>query len=243
MAGRPVAIMQKHLNVFLGIYKQMNKSYLIFKRFLDVLCSLAGMVLSLPLWLIAVIGIEISDPGPVFYKATRVGKDNKTFYMFKFRSMRNGKANESVFRGEENRIFPFGSFIRATKIDELPQLINVFMGAMSIVGPRPAAVDQMTITRGGRYAEIGTIQVGLTGPSALYDYIYGDSIKDGEDYKKLVLPTRLKLDLVYLKRMSFAFDLKMIWWTIICVLAEVMHKKPERILRELKELADNRCDL
>lgn len=221
----------------------MNSGYLVFKRLFDILCSLAGMILSLPLWLVAVIGIEMSDPGAVFYKATRVGKGNQTFYMFKFRSMRKGKANEAVFRGEENRIFPFGAFIRATKIDELPQLINVFMGAMSIVGPRPAAVDQMSITRGGKYAEIGRVQAGLTGPSALYDYIYGDSIQDADDYERFVLPTRLQLDLVYIDHMSFWFDLKMIYWTVICILMETVHKKPKKILTELKRLADSTDDL
>ena len=109
--------------------------YRLFKRLFDIICSLLGLVVSSPFWLLAVIGIEISDRGPVFYMANRVGKDNKIFRMFKFRSMRQGKANESVFRGDEVRIFPFGKFIRATKIDELPQLLNILFGTMSFVGP------------------------------------------------------------------------------------------------------------
>lgn len=213
--------------------KKLGTTYLFFKRLLDVVCSFTGMVGTLPLWLIAIIGIELSDPGPVFYMANRVGKDNKIFRMYKFRSMRQGKANESVFRGDEGRIFPFGNFIRASKIDELPQLINIFIGDMSIVGPRPAAVDQLHITRGGKYATTGNVQAGLTGPSALYDYIYGDSVEDADDYEKLVLPTRLTLDLVYLEKMSFWFDIKMIWWTIVCILMTVMHKKPDKIYNTL----------
>lgn len=213
--------------------KQPGILYLFFKRVFDIICSFLSIVFTSPLWLIVIVGIELSDSGPFFYMANRVGKDNKTFRMYKFRSMRQGKANEAVFRGDEDRIFPFGRFIRASKIDELPQLINIFIGDMSIVGPRPAAVDQMHITRGGKYAAAGNVQCGLTGPSALYDYIYGDSVEDAVDYETLVLPTRLTLDLVYLDKMSFWFDIKMIWWTVECIVMTVMHKKPETIYNTL----------
>ena len=98
----------------------MRFLYLFLKRLFDMGCALLGMIVSSPLWLIVMLGIELSDPGPVFYIAHRTTKHNRVFNMFKFRSMRQGKANESVFRGEEDRIFPFGRFIRATKLDELP---------------------------------------------------------------------------------------------------------------------------
>lgn len=213
--------------------KQPSKGYRVVKRLFDIVCSLLGIIGTLPLWLLAIIGIELSDPGPVFYLANRVGKDNRVFKMFKFRSMRQGKANEAVFRGDEDRIFPFGRFIRAAKIDELPQLLNTLSGSMSIVGPRPAAVDQVSITRGGKYARAREVQAGLTGPSALYDYIYGDSVEDEDAYERLVLPTRLELDLVYLEKMSVGYDLKMIWWTVVCIFAELFHKKTPKILGEL----------
>lgn len=211
----------------------MNKNYLAAKRGFDVFFSLIGIIGTLPLWIIAIIGIELSNPGPIFYMANRIGKGSKTFKMYKFRSMRVGKANESVFRGDESRIFPFGKFIRDTKIDELPQLLNILKGDMSIVGPRPAAVDQMKITRGGKYRAVGRVQSGLTGPSALYDYIYGDGVEDAEEYEKLVLPTRLELDLYYLRRMSMAYDIKMIIWTGIAVLGEVAGSKPRWIYNKL----------
>ncbi len=216
----------------------MRCGYLFLKRLFDAGCSLLGLAVSSPLWLVAAAGIELSDPGPVFYMAKRVGKDNKVFRMFKFRSMRQGKANESVFRGDEDRIFPFGSFLRSTKLDELPQLLNILRGDMSIVGPRPAAVDQMSVTRGGRYAAAGQVQAGLTGPSALYDYIYGDSVEDATDYETLVLPTRLELDLVYLDKMGPGFDLKMIVWTVACILSTMAGRRPERIFSELLRWAE-----
>lgn len=208
--------------------------YIFFKRFFDILFSLLGLIVTSFIWVIAIIGIEISDPGPVFYIAKRVGKNNCVFKMYKFRSMRVAKgANEKKFKADENRIFPFGKFIRATKIDELPQLLNILLGSMSIVGPRPASVDQVDVVRSGEYAIASTVTAGLTGPSALYDYIYGDIVIDETEYKELVLPTRLKLDAYYVRNMSFAYDVKMIYYTVVCILAEVFGKKTPNIYNEL----------
>lgn len=212
--------------------------YRFIKRSIDIVLSGLGMIITSPLWLVALIGIKTSDPGPAFYLANRVGKDDVVFKMYKFRSMRQGKANEAVFRGDEDRIFPFGEFIRRSKIDELPQLINIFKGDMSIVGPRPAAVDQMSVVRAGKYAQVSRETAGLTGPSALYDYIYGDNIEDAEDYEKLVLPTRLQLDLYYVNHMSLAGDIKWIWYTVLCIVYTVLGKQPEKILNELIGLAE-----
>ena len=206
-------------------------AYRFLKRLFDLAASGAALVLLLPLWLVAILGIELSDPGPVFYMADRVGKDDRHFKMFKFRSMRVAKdEDERSLRPNYSRIFPFGGFMRDTKIDELPQLLNIFLGDMSVIGPRPASADQVSITRAGKYAAASSVQPGLSGPSALYDYIYGDDITDEETYEKLVLPTRLNLDLYYLKARSIGYDLKMIWWTLLSILA---HEKREAILREL----------
>ncbi len=207
--------------------------YNIIKRTFDVLCSLLGLIVSSPIWLFTVIGIKLSDSGSAFYIAKRVGKNNKIFKMYKFRSMYQTKANESVFRGEESRIFPFGKFIRATKIDELPQLLNILNGTMSIVGPRPAAVDQLEIVRNGEFQKAGTVTAGLTGPSALYDYIYGDKIEGEDDYIEKVLPTRLALDVFYVENKSLLYDLKMIIYTIICIVFSILGKTPKFIYNEL----------
>ncbi len=215
----------------------MHGFYGFLKRLFDVLCALLGLALTWPLWLITALGIELSDPGPVFYIAERTTENDRVFRMYKFRSMRQGKADETVFRGEEDRIFPFGAFIRATKLDELPQLINILLGDMSVVGPRPASVYQAKYTRGGRYARAGEIRSGLTGPSALYDYLYGDCVEGQEDYMRDVLPTRMELDLVYLDRRGIGFDLKMIGWTVVCIAAQIAGRRPERIFRTLLQWA------
>ena len=209
-------------------------AYRFVKRSFDIFASSIALVVLFPIWIIAIIGIFISDPGPVFYFANRAGKDNKTFKMYKFRSMRVDKnANEKSLRPDQDRIFPFGRFIRATKIDELPQLLNVFLGDMAVVGPRPAAVDQVPITRGGANAVVAQLRPGLTSPAALYDYLYGDGIEDEAEYMEKVAPTRLALDRYYVNRQQIGYDFKMIWYTVLCVLGTVIHHQPAFILREM----------
>ena len=119
--------------------------YKIIKRLFDFICALLALIVLSPIFLLTLIGILLSDWGPIFYKANRIGKGNKPFKMYKFRSMKVLKApkkgSEVSLRPDVDRIFPFGHFIRKVKIDELPQLINILNGSMSIVGPRPVAED------------------------------------------------------------------------------------------------------
>lgn len=214
--------------------------YRFVKRLFDICASGLALIVLLPLWIVVAVGILISDPGPIFYFANRVGKDNKTFKMFKFRSMRVDKnANEKSLRPDQDRIFPFGRFIRATKIDELPQLLNVFFGDMAVVGPRPAAVDQMPILRGGENAIVSSLKPGLTSPAALYDYLYGDTIANEEEYMIKVAPTRLALDRYYIKKQTIGYDIKLIWYTILCILGTVFHHPANFIMEEMSSVVVN----
>lgn len=216
-----------------------NLLYRFTKRLFDILASGVALIGLLPVWLAATVGIVLSDPGPIFYLANRVGKDNKTFKMYKFRSMRvDNTADEKSLRPDQERIFPFGRFIRATKIDELPQLINIFLGDMAVVGPRPAASDQVSITRGGANAIVSSLKPGLTSPAALYDYLYGDAIEDEAEYMDKVAPTRLALDRFYVDKQTVPYDVKMIWYTVLCILGTVIHKPQIGILEELIEAVD-----
>ena len=147
-------------------------------------------------------------------------------------------ANEKSLRPDQDRIFKFGRFIRATKIDELPQLLNVFLGDMAVVGPRPAAVDQIPITRSGENAIVASIKPGLSSPSALYDYLYGDSIEDEAEYMNKVAPTRLALDRYYIGKQTVGYDIKIIWYTVVCILGTIFHKPAIFILRELIDAVD-----
>lgn len=142
-------------------------TYVCLKRFFDLICAFLGIVGTSPIWILSIVLTELSDPGPLFYFANRVGKDNKKFKMWKFRSMRVARgANEASLRPDQDRIFWWGKIMRRLKIDELPQLMNILNGTMSIVGPRPAAVDQVDITRGGENAIAATVPCGLTSSRA-----------------------------------------------------------------------------
>ena len=201
--------------------------YRLVKRIFDSICALLGIVGTSPIWLFSIIMTELSDPGPLFYFAKRVGKDNKEFKMWKFRSMRVAKgANEASLRPDQDRIFWWGKWMRRLKIDELPQLINILNGTMSIVGPRPAAVDQVEITRGGENAIAATVPCGLTSQSSLWDYIYGDQFSDEKEYNEKVLPIRLKLDVYYVKHASFWWDIKLIFWTVCAIVYTAVGKYP-----------------
>ena len=218
---------------------KLRMAYLFIKRLFDIFASGFALIVLIPVWLIAIIGIEISDPGPVFYFANRVTKDNRSFKMYKFRSMRVDKnANEKSLRPDQDRIFPFGRFIRATKIDELPQLLNVFLGDMAVVGPRPAAVDQIPITRGGENAIVAEVKAGLTSPAALYDYLYGDGIVEEVEYMEKVAPTRLALDRYYVGKQTVGYDIKLIWYTVVCIIGTVIHRPQVKILKEMIEAVD-----
>ena len=210
--------------------------YRFFKRLFDVICSLIGIIGTSPFWVIAIVGILVSDWGPIFYTAHRIGKDNKPFKMYKFRSMRVLKAPkegaEASLRPEEDRIFPFGRFIRKVKIDELPQLLNILNGTMSIIGPRPVAQDQFDMFRYGKWNEAAKVPVGLSGPAALYDFIYGDQFTDEEEYMEKVYPTRRELEYTYVQKAGFWYDVKMIVYTVICILYAVCGKECTWILKE-----------
>ena len=209
--------------------------YQIVKRCFDLVCAVVGILITSPLWIIGIVGIMLSDWGPLFYTARRIGKDNKPFKMYKFRSMRVAKgANEASLRPDEDRIFPFGHFIRKVKIDELPQLLNILNGTMSLIGPRPVAQDQFELFRTGKWNLAAEVPVGLSGPAALYDFIYGDQFTDEEEYMEKVFDTRRELEYVYVKKAGFWYDIKMIIYTIICIGYALLGKECTWIINELK---------
>ena len=213
--------------------------YRTLKRCFDFFCALIALLVLSPIFLLTALGILVSDWGPILYTAHRIGKGNKPFKMYKFRSMRVAKAaNEASLRPDEDRIFPFGHFIRKAKIDELPQLINILNGTMSIIGPRPVAEDQFDMFRYGKGDEAAKVPVGLSGPAALYDYIYGDQITDEAEYMEKVYPTRRELEYTYVQKAGLWYDLKMIVYTVICILYSLCGKECKWILNELVEEAN-----
>lgn len=219
------------------------KEYEKIKRVFDIVISVCAIIVSSPIWLIGIVGILISDPGPIFYMANRVGKNNKQFKMFKFRSMRvlknSKRGSEASLRPETDRIFPWGKIIRKLKIDELPQFLNIIIGDMSVVGPRPVAKDQMNIFRIGRYDIAKQVKPGITGPAALYDYIYGDQFEEADidEYMEKVLPIRRELEIVYVKKQGFMFDTWIFFETARCILCSLVGKENVRLLKKLVKMA------
>ena len=213
------------------------------KRLMDIVLSFLAIVCSFPFWIVTIIGIEISDPGPIFYKATRIGKDNKEFSMYKFRSMRvlcePKKGSEASLRPETDRIFPWGKIIRKLKLDELPQFLNIFLGDMSIVGPRPVAKDQINLFRYGKYDKAKLVKPGITGPAALFDYIYGDQFEEEniDEYMEKVYPIRRELEYVYVKKQGFLFDTWMFFETANCIICSLFGKENTRLLKKLIVMA------
>ena len=206
----------------------------IVKRFFDiVLCSFALIVLS-PIFLVAAIGIKASSPGPVFYYSKRKGKDGKEFNFYKFRSMHQTDHNKGMCVADPDRLFPFGKLIRRLKIDELPQLLNVIRGDMSIVGPRPMTVASAMYE--GEFAEVKETRPGLTSPASLYDYLVGDTYTDNELYKKEVYPVKQKLELYYVRHESFAYDVSLIFRTMGLIVAVAFGKKDFKAIPEYAQV-------
>jgi sugar transferase (PEP-CTERM system associated) len=184
------------------------------KRSFDIVCSVIILLLTLPLMLLAALAVKLEDRGPVFYSQERVGKDGKTFYVHKFRSMRTDaeKGGKPQWAQQNDpRITRVGNFMRKTRIDELPQILNVFKGDMSFVGPRPERqyfVDQL-IEVVPYYNVRHSVKPGITG-WAQVRYGYGSSAEDALQ--------KLQYDLYYVKNNSLFLDVLILIDTLKVVL-------------------------
>ena len=179
-----------------------------FKRLLDIVLSLLGLlVLAVPMLAIA-IAIKIDDPGPAFFKQKRVGKGKKLFWLYKFRSMKVNTPNlpTHLLENPQQYISKVGAFIRKTSIDELPQLFNILRGDMSVIGPRPALYSQEDLIAERDQYGANDIRPGLTGWAQI----------NGRD--ELEIPVKAKLDCEYVEKLSFGFDIKCFFGTIKSVL-------------------------
>jgi lipopolysaccharide/colanic/teichoic acid biosynthesis glycosyltransferase len=201
------------------------------KRLFDIAASSAALVVLAPLFAFVALGIRLSSEGPVFYRALRAGRDGVPFTMYKFRTMDSDRSafGASITAARDPRIFPFGSILRATKIDELPQLINVIKGEMSIVGPR--AEDPKIVQRYYRGLHWKTLGVlpGLASPGSIYNYTHGERLLDRDDperdYVERLLDTKLALDVVYVREASFLHDLAVILRTIWVITSMTFGKR------------------
>lgn len=208
--------------------------YRILKRFFDVVLSFIALIVLSPVFLFAAIGVYISSPGPILFKANRVGKNGKPFLMYKFRSMHlNHEKGHMITLRTDSRIFPFGRFLRKTKIDELPQLINILQGSMSIVGWRPEDEENVKKVFIGKYNQVLKSKPGLTSPGSLYDYTHGENYEDEASYEKEFLPQKMDLELYYVKRKSILYDARLIARTVKVILQIMLGKKDFDVPEEL----------
>ena len=179
-----------------------------------------------PIYLLTWIIIKIVSPGPAIYKAKRVGKDGLLFDCYKFRSMRvdSGKVRLTTLENDD-RIFPFGKFIRKAKIDEMPQVVNILKGEMSVVGPRPEDKENADKVYVGEFKYILDVKPGLTSTASLYDYTHGELYEDEETYEKEFMPKKLKLELYYVKHHSFGYDIVLIFRTAWLIILKTCGKR------------------
>ncbi len=195
------------------------------KRIFDILVSGIGLLCLSPLLLIVAIWIKLDSPGPVFYRQVRVGRYNKDFHIFKFRSMRIGSDKGSLVTigGRDPRITRSGYFIRKFKIDELPQLINVLVGDMSLVGPRPEVRHYVNYWT-PEQMHVLDVRPGITDPASIKYRNENELLAQAEDPEKyyidVIMQEKIKLYLEYAEKSSFWYDIKLIFQTFWVIITE-----------------------
>jgi len=190
------------------------------KRAFDMACSFCGLVVLSPFLAVAAVLVKIDSKGPAFFLQERIGRNFRSFRIIKFRTMAVGleKAGSLVTVGGDERVTRVGRFLRKYKIDELPQLINVLKGDMSLVGPRPEVKKYVELFRSD-YERLLTVRPGITDPASLR---YSDeegllslSEKWEEDYIGRILPEKIRLSSAYVDNRGFVADIKLIFKTIL----------------------------
>jgi lipopolysaccharide/colanic/teichoic acid biosynthesis glycosyltransferase len=191
------------------------------KRLFDIAVACAGLAILGPLFILIAILIKLSSPGPIFYRGARVGKNGQVFHIFKFRSMvTNAPATgPAITARDDPRVTRIGRFLRKTKLDEIPQLVNVLRGEMSIVGPRPEDPRYVALYT-PRQKHVLSVRPGITSPASI-QYRNEEAILSrgslDEMYINTVMPEKLELDLAYIENISLWADLKIILMTIKAV--------------------------
>ena len=195
------------------------------KRIFDIVASGCGLIVLSPLFLVLAIWIKLDSKGPVFYRQVRVGRNNRDFRIFKFRSMREGSDQGSLVTigGHDSRITRSGYILRKFKLDELPQLINVFVGDMSLVGPRPEVrhyVDFWTPEQ----MHVLDVRPGITDPASIKFRNENDLLDKADNpeeyYINVIMQEKIRLYLEYVENHSLWYDIKLIFQTIKAVFTD-----------------------
>ena len=199
-----------------------KKLYLNFKRFMDIVAAVVGIVITFPLMLIIAIAIKLDNKGPALFKQVRTGKKGKEFVLYKFRSM--AVNNDFYNTAEEDRVTRIGKFIRKTSLDELPQLFNIIKGEMSFIGPRPWIVDYEKLFTKHQRKRLEVLP-GITG------------LAQCSGRNNLNIKDRINIDVEYVNNVSLKLDIYIFFKTIKCVLkGEGFSNSKSAIHEELRVL-------
>jgi lipopolysaccharide/colanic/teichoic acid biosynthesis glycosyltransferase len=199
----------------------------VMKRMLDIVVSLIGLICLLPLLLLVAVLIKLDSTGPIFFRQERIGMRFRPFQILKFRTMMQDSLTrgQSITVGDDPRITRAGWFLRKTKIDELPQLINVLRGEMTFVGPRPEVPQYVELFRQD-YEEILKMRPGITDLASIKyrdeAALLGQSENPEEEYVTRVLPDKINLGKEYIRRSSVFFDLTLIFQTFLRLFDRVL---------------------
>ena len=195
------------------------------KRALDIAVSLIGLVIFSPFMLLIAVLIKLGSSGPVFYRAPRVGKDGQSFRMYKFRTMVTNadRIGPAITVDKDPRITRVGALLRNGRLDEIPQLLNVLRGEMSMVGPRPEAPYYVEMYS-SEQRKVLEAKPGMTGPAQIAFRHEEETLSDPEGlddyYINTILPPKLAIDLRYIENHSVATDLRLLFQTAWALLAD-----------------------
>ena len=212
-------------NMDIAAVLEKRKLQLVLKRAMDIVISGGALLVIWPVLLLIALAIKIDDPGPVFYRQVRVGKDGKEFRIFKFRTMivDADKKGLQITVGKDNRITRMGRLLRKTKLDELAQLINVFVGEMSFVGPRPEVPRYVNLYTPYQ-RQVLLVRPGITDYASIAYRNENDMLEGAEDpdrmYIDVIMPDKIELNMKYLREISPLADIRLILSTIVTVIRD-----------------------
>jgi lipopolysaccharide/colanic/teichoic acid biosynthesis glycosyltransferase len=199
----------------------------VLRRLMDIFVSGFALIVLSPFILLIVYAVKRDSDGPAFYKGARVGKDGKLFNILKFRTMYEAPESYNGARitaSDDKRVTPLGKWLRDTKLNELPQLMNVFKGNMSLVGPRPEDPKILEEWPEDLKKELLSVRPGMTSPASVTYRNEETLLKTAalmDDYFLKILPSKLRLDLVYIRNRSILTDLDVMFWTLVAILPKL----------------------
>ncbi len=212
-------------NMDIAAVLEKRKLQLVLKRLMDIVISGCALAVIWPVFVLIALAIKIDDPGPVFYRQVRVGRNGKEFRIFKFRTMvvDADKKGLAITVGRDNRITRMGRLLRKTKLDELAQLLNVFIGEMSFVGPRPEVPKYVNMYTPYQ-RQVLLVRPGITDYASIAYRNENDLLEGAENpermYIDVIMPDKIELNMKYLREISPLADIRLILSTIVAVIRD-----------------------